>query len=106
MASGSINDQGIIYPLSSLYNPPHSGPSTLTICPYIESEHFITTMVDIDTSEAWLLIISPSGAESSICLDSCLPSSEKKLELRWLPLVDNHSYNFIKLPLILEFAFH
>ena len=35
-------------------------------------------MVDIAPSGDWLLIIAISGAEYSICLDSCLSSSEKK----------------------------
>ena len=70
LESGSIPEQGIINPLSSLYNPPHSGTSTLTIVPFIASEHFITTMIDIAPSEAWLFIIAPSGAKYSIYLES------------------------------------
>ena len=62
LASGSFPDQGIIDSLSSLYNPPHCGTSTLTLGPYIASDHLITTIIDI----------APSGAESSIHIDSCL----------------------------------
>ena len=57
-----------------MYITPHSGPSILTLVPFIASDHFITTMVDISTYGAWLIIIAPSGAESSIHIDSCLSS--------------------------------
>ena len=52
---------------------PWSGtdPSTL-------SDHLTTTIVYVPTYGAWLLVIAPSGAESSVCVDSCLSSSEKK----------------------------
>ena len=49
----SITEQGIIDPQSSLYNQPHSGPYTLTICSFLASDRFITTMVDIDPYGAW-----------------------------------------------------
>ena len=106
LASGYVPDHGIIDPWYSLYNKPHSGPSTLTLGPFIASDHFITTMVDIAPSGAWLLTIAPSGAEYSICLDSCFSSSEKKPQSCQIPLGDNHSSNFIKIPLILEISFH
>ena len=50
LESGSVPDQEIIGSLSSLYNPPHCGPSTLTLCPFIEPEHFITAIVNIAPS--------------------------------------------------------
>ena len=78
LAYGSVPDQGIIDPWSSLNNPPHSGTSTLTLVPFIASDHYIITMVDIASSGAWLLIIAPSGAEYSICLDYCLSYSYKE----------------------------
>ena len=106
LASGFVPDQGIIDPWSSFYNPPHSGPFTLTLGPFIASDNIITTMVDIDPSGAWLLIIAPSGAESSIYLDSLFSSSEKKPQSGWIPIGDNNSSKSIKLPLILEFGFH
>ena len=59
LASGSVPDQGIIDPLSYLYNPPHSGPSTLTLGPFIAYDHFITTMVDIAPFGACLLLFLP-----------------------------------------------
>ena len=106
LVSGAVPDQGIIDPWSSLYNTPHSGPYNLTLGPFIASDHFITNMVDIALSGAWLLIIAPSGAESSIILDSCFSSSEKKPQSGWLPFGENQSSNFINLLLILEFSFH
>ena len=62
LAYVSVPEQVTIDPLSSFYNPPHSGPSTLALGPFIASDHFITAMVDIAPSGAWLIIISPSGA--------------------------------------------
>ena len=70
LESGYVPDQGIIDPRSSLYNPSHLGPSTLTLGPFISSDHFITTIVDIATSGTWMMIIYPSGAKSSILIDS------------------------------------
>ena len=78
LAYGSVTDQLIINPWSSLYNPPHSVPYTLTLGLFIASDHFITTMVNISTSGSWLLILAPSGSEYYICLDSCFSSSENK----------------------------
>ena len=78
LESGSIPDQGIIDPWYSLYNTPHSVPSTLTLGPFIASDHFITTMVDFDPFGSWLLIIAPPGVESSIRIYSCFSYSDKK----------------------------
>ena len=47
------------------------GLSTLSTNPSTLSNHFTTTMVDIPPSEAWLLVISRSGAKPSICTESC-----------------------------------
>ena len=105
MVSGYVPDQVTIDPWSSLYNQPHSGPFTLTIGPFIASDHFITTMVDIFPSEAWLIIIAPSESESSIYLESWFYSLEKKPQSVWLPIGDNHSSNLINIPLILEFDY-
>ena len=91
LASRSDPDQVILYPLSSLYKPPHSVPFTLTLGPFIAYDHSITTMVNITPSRAWLLFLAPSGAESSIHMDSCFSSSEKKPWTDLLPLGDNHS---------------
>ena len=52
LTSGSVPDQGIIYSLSSLYNPPHCGPSTLTLGYFIAYDRFIITMIDIAPSGA------------------------------------------------------
>ena len=94
LAYGSVPDQGIINPWSSLYNPSHSGPYTLTIGPFIASEHFITTVADISPYGSWFLILYPSGAEYSICIDSCFSSSEKKPWTDWLPFGENHSSKY------------
>ena len=61
-----------------LYNTPHSGPPTLTIDLFTVSDHFITAMVDIAPYGTWLLFISPSGAESYICLEYYFSSSDNK----------------------------
>ena len=66
LVSGSVTEQGNIYPRSSWYNIPHRGPSTLTLGPFIISDHFITTLVGIYTSRDLLLIIDPYEAEPSI----------------------------------------
>ena len=67
---GSILDQGTIYFTDSLYILPHKGASILSPGPSNFSDHFTTTMVDIATTEAWLLIIAPSGDEPYICAES------------------------------------
>ena len=77
MTYGSIPDQGTKELSSSLYNPLHKGLSILSTNPYTSSDHITNTMVDIYTSGDWLIIISPFGAEPSICIDSCFSSSEK-----------------------------
>ena len=69
LASGSIPDQGNNEFSSSLYNPLHRGESMLSLDPYTLSDHLTTTMVDIHPYGAWLLVIAPSGAEFSICID-------------------------------------
>ena len=81
LASGSVPEQGIIDTWSSLYNLPHCGTSTLTLVPFIASDHFINTMIDIASS--W--------AQSYMRIDSSLYSSEKKPWSDWLPFGDNHS---------------
>ena len=91
LAYGSITDQGTKESSSSLYNPPHRGEYILSPDPYTFSDHLTTTIVDVPPSGAWLLIISPSGAEYYICIDSCLSSSEKKPWTYWIPIRDNHS---------------
>ena len=107
LASGPVPHQRTIYQWSSLYNPPHSGLSTLTIEPFIKYDHFTITMIYIVPYRAWLIIVAPSRAKTSICVDSCLSSAEKKLWLGWFPLGDNHYYNYLsRWPLILRFAFH
>ena len=42
------------------------GAYILSPDPYIFYDHLITTMVDVTPSGDWLIIIDPSGAESSI----------------------------------------
>ena len=39
LESGSVTYQGTIDPICSFYNPPQSGPSTLTLVPFISSDH-------------------------------------------------------------------
>ena len=60
LASGSVPDQGTKESSSSLYNPPHRGKSISSLDPYTLSDHLTTTIVDVSSSGAWLLIISPS----------------------------------------------
>ena len=86
LASGSVTDQGTKELSSSLYNPPHRGEYIL--CPELStfSDHLIITMVDVHPYGAWLLIISPSGAESSIRIESCSSYSENKPWTDWLTL--------------------
>ena len=74
LASGSVTDQGTKEWSSYLYNRPHRGEYILYPDPSTLSDHLITTIVDLSTSGAWLLIIVPSGAKSSICIDSCFSS--------------------------------
>ena len=78
LASGSVPDQGTNESSSSLYNLPHRGAYILSSDPSTLSDHFTTNLVDFPPSGAWLLIIAPSGAESSIYIDSCVYSSDKK----------------------------
>ena len=78
LVSGSAPDQGTKELSSSLYNTPHMGESILSPDPSTFYDHLIITMVDVSLSGAWLLIISPSGAEYSIHIDSWFSSSEKK----------------------------
>ena len=92
LVSGSAPDQGTKESPSSLYNTPHRGAYMLSLDSSTLSEHFKTTMVDVPPSGAWLLIISPYGAKSSICTDSCFSSSDKKLRSGLPHLVGNHSY--------------
>ena len=68
---GSDPEQVTNVSSSSLHNLPHRGPSIFSPDPPTLYNHFTATMVDVTTSGAWLLIISPSGSESSICIDSC-----------------------------------
>ena len=91
LASVSFPDQGTRESSSSLYNPPHRGESILSPDPFTLSDYLTNTIVYISPSGAWLLIIAPSGAESSIRIGSCFSSSEKKPWTDWLPLGDNHS---------------
>ena len=91
-ASGSVPDQGIIS-VSSLYNPPHRGESISSPDPSTLSDHLTTTIVDVSPSGAWLLILAPPGAKSSVCIDSWFSYSEKKPWTDWLPFGDNHSSN-------------
>ena len=91
LASGSVPEKGTKGFPSSLYNPSHRGESILSLDPSTLSDHLTTTMVYSTPSGAWLLIIYPTGAKSSIRIDSWFYSSEKKLQTDWLPLGDNHS---------------
>ena len=77
---------------SSLYNPLQSVASIFYTYPSTLYENFTKTTVDVPPSGAWLLIISPSGDDSSICIYSCFSSLEKKQQQCWFPLGDNHSY--------------
>ena len=75
LASGSVPDQGTKESPYSLYNPPHRGESILSPYPFTFSDHSTTAMLDVSPSGAWLFIIDPSGAESSIRIDYCFYSS-------------------------------
>ena len=70
LESGSVPDQGTKESSSSLYNPLHRGEYILYPYPSTLSDHLTTTMVDVPPSGVWLPIISPSGAEYSIRIDS------------------------------------
>ena len=94
LASGFVPDQGTKEYFFSLYNQSHGGESILSLDPSNLSDHLTTTIVDVSPSGAWLLILAPSGAESSICIDSCFSSSEKKPWTDWLHLGDNHSSGY------------
>ena len=94
LSSGSIPDQGTNESSSSLYNSSHRGEYILSPDPSNFSDHLITTVVDVTTSGDWLLIIAPYGDESSVRIDSCFSSSEKKPWTGWLPLGDNHSSKY------------
>ena len=91
LASRYVPNQGTRELYSSLYNPPHRGEFILYTEPSTFSDHLITPMVDVPPSGTWLVIIAPSGAEYSICIDSCFYSLEKKPWTDWLPLGDNPS---------------
>ena len=82
LESGSVTDQGTNELSSLFYNPPHRGEYILSPDPSTFSNHLTTTMVYVPTY----------GAESSLHIDSCFSSSEKKQWTYWLPLGDNHSY--------------
>ena len=69
LVSGYVPDQGTKDTYSFLYNPPHNGASLLSPYPSTFSDNFTTTVVDIALSGAWLLIISPYGAEAYICVN-------------------------------------
>ena len=60
----------------------YPGPSTF-------SDHFTTDMVDVAPYEYLLLIVTPYGSKSSICVYSCFSSSENKILSCWIP----HGYN-------------
>ena len=78
LAYGSIPDQGTKESHFPLYNPPHRGASILSSDPFTLSDHLTTNIVDAHPYEAWFIIIAPSGAKSSIRIDYCFSSSEKK----------------------------
>ena len=66
LESGSVSNQGTKESSYSLYNLPHRGEYILSPDPSTLSDHLITTILYVSSSGSWLLIISPSGAESSI----------------------------------------
>ena len=70
LTSGSVPDQGTKECSSYLYNPPHRGESILSPDPYTLSEILTTTIIYVSPSGDWFLIIAPSGAESSIRIDT------------------------------------
>ena len=91
LAYGSVPYHGTKESSSSLYNPPHRGKYISSPNPSTVYEHLTTNIVYVSPYGSWLLILAPSGDKSSVCIDSCLSSSEKKLWTDWIPLGDNHS---------------
>ena len=89
LASGSVTDQKTKELSSSLYNPPHRCEYILSPYPSTFYDHLTTTMVDVSPSVTMLIIISPSGAEYSIRIESYLSYSEKKPWTGWILLGDN-----------------
>ena len=90
LAYRSVPGQGTKELSYSLYNFPHRGESIFSKDPSTFSDHLTTTMVDSPPSWAWLLIITPYGAKSSIRIDSWFSSSDKKPWTDWFPIGDNH----------------
>ena len=90
LAPGSDPYQGTKKSSYSVYNSPHRGESIFSLDPSTLSDHFTTTMVDVPASGSWLLVIAPSGAKSSICINSCFSSLEKKPPSGSIPLGYNH----------------
>ena len=75
LESGSVPDQVTKEIFSSFYNPLHRVESILSPDPSTFAYHLTINMVDVSPSGAKLLIIDPSGAKSSIRIDSCFSSS-------------------------------
>ena len=75
LVSGSVPDQVTKESSSHLYNPSYRGEPIFSPDPSTVSDHLITNILDFPPYGAWLLIIAPSGAESSIRIGSCLSSS-------------------------------
>ena len=94
---GSIPGQKNNVLFSSLYHPPYSGESILSPDPSNFSDRLTTNMVDVSHSGPMLLIIAPSGAKSSIRVNSCFSSSENKPWTDWLPLGDNNSSKYLSI---------
>ena len=65
LASGYFTDQVTKEFSSSLYNPPNRGEYILSTETSTLSDHLTNTIVDDSTYGSWLVIIPPSGAESS-----------------------------------------
>ena len=91
LASKYFPDQGTKDPYSSLHNTLHKWASIFSPNHSTFYDHFTKTLVDIDPSRAWLLIVSPSEAEPSIFVYSFLSSSEKKPQSGWISLKEKHS---------------
>ena len=94
LESGSVPDQGTIS-FSYFCNPPHRGESISSPDPSTLSDHLTTTIVYVSPSGSWLLILDPSGAESSVCIDSCFSLHRRNcehvdslLETTTLPILD------------------
>ena len=94
LAYGYIPDQGTNESPYSFFNSPHRGASIFSPYPSTLSDHLTTTMIDVPPSGYWWFIIAPSKSKSSIPINSCFSSSEKKPRLGWLPLGDKHSYKY------------